>query len=297
MKNAYSIREVSKWDEDGFIEIPALQRGLVWAPAQVELLWDSVLRGFPIGAFVVTRVKGNEKQLTQRDRRGAECFLLDGQQRYNAIKIAFTEWNSYARSVLWIDLMPPTKVSSTRRFWVKTTTRAHPWGYGNDDGCSVLGWAAYRAALKSFGYSPDDCVKNVDMAKAWPVKARCPLPLCTVFKLYEQAKFDDRSAEDTFVEKVIQWCNQHPTIGIAQRDLDMMRHEAKCICRALARLEDYRIAVIELAQDALEGRDSPYAEAMREGDVTNTLEQLFTRLNTLGTPISPYDLRYSAIKR
>ena len=28
--------------------IPSLQRGAVWKPQQVELLWDSILRGFPI---------------------------------------------------------------------------------------------------------------------------------------------------------------------------------------------------------------------------------------------------------
>ena len=55
-----SIREVANWAQNHAVEIPALQRGLVWAPHQVELLWDSILRGFPIGAFVLTPVEGNE---------------------------------------------------------------------------------------------------------------------------------------------------------------------------------------------------------------------------------------------
>ena len=38
------------------VDIPALQRGLVWKPKQVELLWDSLLRGFPIGLFMLSDV-------------------------------------------------------------------------------------------------------------------------------------------------------------------------------------------------------------------------------------------------
>ena len=58
----YSVSEVSSWERDGIVEVPALQRGLVWEPHQVELLWDSILRGFPIGAFAFTPVRGNEVQ-------------------------------------------------------------------------------------------------------------------------------------------------------------------------------------------------------------------------------------------
>ena len=36
--------------------LPSLQRGAVWRPNQVELLWDYILRGFPIGSLVVTRL-------------------------------------------------------------------------------------------------------------------------------------------------------------------------------------------------------------------------------------------------
>ena len=82
----FTVNEVANWDK--LVEIPSLQRGLVWAPHQVELLWDSILRGFPIGAFALTPVNGNEGQLTRTSEAKAKYFLLDGQQRYNAIKAA-----------------------------------------------------------------------------------------------------------------------------------------------------------------------------------------------------------------
>ena len=37
----------------GRFSIPPLQRGLVWNAARMEALWDSVLRGIPIGAISI----------------------------------------------------------------------------------------------------------------------------------------------------------------------------------------------------------------------------------------------------
>src|SRR5947208_3174022 len=38
--------------------LPKFQRDAVWDAERVELLWDSMLRGFPFGAFIVARVTG-----------------------------------------------------------------------------------------------------------------------------------------------------------------------------------------------------------------------------------------------
>ena len=72
-----SLRDVASWqlpeltrDSQGQLQqpkvlagLPSLQRGAVWRPNQVELLWDSILRGFPIGSLVVTQLL--EKQVTR----------------------------------------------------------------------------------------------------------------------------------------------------------------------------------------------------------------------------------------
>lgn len=286
----YTIRDVGKWENSGEIEIPALQRGLVWAPDQVELLWDSILRGFPIGAFVVTKGAGIENQSKRNGESVAKYFLLDGQQRFNAIRAGFSKWCSSSNSVLWIDLMPPTKMTSTRRYWIKVTTKAHPWGYGNDDGCSILGWAAYRDALVKFGYNADDNVRDVDMGKAWPIKAGCPMPLSEALRIMEKGV-----EEESFCSEVDCWLIAHPDVGNAarNRNWDVVHCHSRALYQALHRMTQYRVVTLELSHEALEERDSIYADV---NDETSNLEQLFTRLNTLGTPISPYDLRYSAIK-
>ena len=56
MKDKFTLEEIASWcnTQNSEIEIPPLQRGLVWKPKQVELLWDSILRGFPIGSFMLS---------------------------------------------------------------------------------------------------------------------------------------------------------------------------------------------------------------------------------------------------
>ena len=52
---SYTLWQIASWTSDeSEVLIPALQRGLVWKPRQVELLWDSILRGFPFGSFMLS---------------------------------------------------------------------------------------------------------------------------------------------------------------------------------------------------------------------------------------------------
>jgi len=139
-----TLREIASWsspvDQNNPAPIragiPALQRGLVWKPQQIEILWDSLLRGFPVGAFVVcpciaTQTKSQDSSITHH--------LLDGQQRCNAIGIGFSDpfsadhQSASSGSVLWLDLNPEIPANSTREFLVRVTTSSHPWGYDRSD--------------------------------------------------------------------------------------------------------------------------------------------------------------------
>lgn len=62
MKNlSYTLWQIASWiSDESEVLIPALQRGLVWKPRQVELLWDSILRGFPFGSFILSTKKALE---------------------------------------------------------------------------------------------------------------------------------------------------------------------------------------------------------------------------------------------
>lgn len=137
--------------------LPSLQRGAVWKPNQIELLWDSILRGFPIGALVACRRLPAAQQHTRSGAVAADRgdglpwpedqythHLLDGQQRANAVALGYLD--PYAvleekfspKTILWLDLDPSNlknrfPATSTRNYLLRVTTEAHPWGFAISD--------------------------------------------------------------------------------------------------------------------------------------------------------------------
>ncbi|WP_374212384.1 DUF262 domain-containing protein [Thiothrix subterranea] len=46
---------INKSNEDyNLIQLPPIQRNAVWHVEQIERLWDSIMRGFPIGSFLLS---------------------------------------------------------------------------------------------------------------------------------------------------------------------------------------------------------------------------------------------------
>jgi hypothetical protein len=123
--------------------LPALQRSSVWKPQQTEKLWDSLLRGFPVGSFLFSAYNeaaetryGHQNFLLDSPVNGDEThYLLDGQQRATSIALGFYDiWEEkyFDRRkdgpVIWIDLgRAPEK--DEREFVLRLVTRSHPWGY------------------------------------------------------------------------------------------------------------------------------------------------------------------------
>src|SRR5436305_10627249 len=75
------------------LALPPMQRTAVWRPKQVVDLWDSLMRGLPIGTFyLVEQVSGPRKVVTLTDDETREANfsgfdLLDGQQRVRALLV------------------------------------------------------------------------------------------------------------------------------------------------------------------------------------------------------------------
>ncbi len=117
-----SIRDI--WNNKFLTKdnIPDIQRGLVWNAAQIEVFWDSLLRGIPIGIFTVVE-SANEK------------MLLDGQQRWHAIQCALNE-NPSSDGILWVGMLDQDALKSVspfnRKYLFRWTTQTHPWGFKID---------------------------------------------------------------------------------------------------------------------------------------------------------------------
>ncbi|NSN83894.1 DUF262 domain-containing protein, partial [Enterococcus faecalis] len=101
--------------------LPALQREFVWKPEQIERLFDSIMKGYPIGSFLFWNVQNENinkyefynilKEYQQRDARhntkinishkDSVTAILDGQQRITSIYIALKGTYSYKIKGAW----------------------------------------------------------------------------------------------------------------------------------------------------------------------------------------------------
>jgi len=139
------IEEVSLWDlleakENQRIQLPLYQRDAVWSEGRICALWDSLLRGFPMPSFLLLRAKAgsvtrnlpdgsrNAREHSQRSEAG--CFeILDGQQRINAIVVAFRQKDPAIR--LWLDLAPSHNEHPFQfKYSLHACTKVFPFGLG-----------------------------------------------------------------------------------------------------------------------------------------------------------------------
>jgi len=145
----YSLKEISEWAEKKTVSLPTVQRGFVWKPYQMENLWDSLLRGYPIGAFVLSpRQAATEGE--------SKYEMLDGQQRATTICLGFdndTFRDSQDKIKIFIDLEKPN-VDDNRKYFFRVITRSHPWGYRKTDNTKTLDSVNIRKAMNI--YNVDD---------------------------------------------------------------------------------------------------------------------------------------------
>lgn len=140
--NGKKISELVQWVEDDKLILPAIQRNFVWKETAVFRLFDSLLRGYPIGTFLFWQVEKHhsddmmfnkfvrEYKETRGESmaRGEEIDLirdsyygvLDGQQRMTSIYLGLKgkflmhikgqEWaktDSFEEKVLCVDVLAP----------------------------------------------------------------------------------------------------------------------------------------------------------------------------------------------
>jgi len=303
-----TLREIASWsspvDQHNPAPIragiPALQRGLVWKPQQIEILWDSLLRGFPVGAFVVcpciaTQTKSQDSSITHH--------LLDGQQRCNAIGIGFSDPFSAAHqsassgSVLWLDLNPEIPANSTREFLARVTTSSHPWGYDRSDSAWRLPAREIRESLQSF--TPDAAQQTHRPAPGQipPYSAKAPVPLAW---LMEAGMGADASNEGEFWERIGQKLATAPEwLKPASVFLDDQSPGAckqrNRIFQAVLRAHSLRVVALNAPDSLIEETLAERAGDGRVEDIAS-VEHLFQRLNQQGTRLDGEELAYSMIK-
>lgn len=120
-KTAITIKEAVDHIHNNRYLLPAIQREFVWWPHQIERLFDSLMRGYPIGSFLFWRVEPETAEnyrfyqfITNYDQRkphntahGAPSTVpglkavLDGQQRLTALNIGLYGSGRWKLPRLW----------------------------------------------------------------------------------------------------------------------------------------------------------------------------------------------------
>ena len=289
-KPEWTLKEISEWTHEGSkVSIPAIQRGLVWKPQQVELLWDSILRQFPIGAFTLSALC----------EEGEPSYnLLDGQQRWNAISLGYgsvSDELSSARSVLWFDLAPENFWDfnkTTRKYFVRATTKAHPWGYEANDDCGRFNSAQKRDALEQLGLFGKSIYKtDISLSETYPVKSGLPLPLFWLLDAGEKSNGNN----DVFTQIIQGRIKENKANHLFRLKEETIPDDVIAKYRTVFEsVSHYLVPTIYLEQSIID-KESETDRTIDEETWTD-IEILFARIGTGGTQITQNELIYSAIK-
>jgi len=288
------LREESR--NNIIVGVPALQRGLVWKPQQVELLWDSILRGFPIGSLVICKIIEVQNRKQSKD---ITHHLLDGQQRCNAITLGFSNpfadptKSHEAKAILWLDLAPDgTKFpgrehsripsNSTRQFLVRVTTSAHPWGFNATDEAGRLSVSEMRRAIEQ---ARGETIKKPLPSELFPSASNVPVPFGLLLEAHRKAgDKEERDFWNFVINKLETYNYRWARLAIDYIKQDDNSRQKSKIFNSIKRAGNTRLVLLKVPDDLL-----------GVSEIAN-MEQLFFRLNRQGTRLEGEELAYSMIK-
>ena len=284
--------------------IPPLQRGQVWKrkAAHIELLWDSIFRGFPIGCLVVCPKL--EQQHPHEENNSFTHDLLDGQQRAYTISLGFNDPFSpleHPEPILWLDLHPELGRGITGTFLFRLTTEAHPWGYTKDDNAAPIALWKIREALKTCGFMNEqgEAQGRPKPAECWPFEARVPVPVSWL--LVDSAEDPERfwSGVQCRCEKHAKDVPDEHWSRKAAQYIKNSKDEVSEVWKGIQRaLKEFRVPCLVVPEEVIAAPSWQETDELNTGGNENiaNVEHLFQRLNAGGMRLEPEELAYSMLK-
>ncbi|MEQ1792973.1 MAG: DUF262 domain-containing protein [Nitrospira sp.] len=339
-----SLKEIAAWqvlvagheNELCDVLLPALQRGAVWKPYQVEQLWDSLLREFPIGSFLLARFDPNRGAVKLRysqcpEGKVPQFHLLDGQQRANAIALAFLDpWKDgevigfeaqkWPPAALWIDLhQPDDQHEFGRQFIFRVVTRSHPWGYKRDKPRERLSASDCREAIKAFKESfkafeeLERKFPNVDwkpgaipLPVAWPWDAKAPVPVNLLIEAVVRHESEPdvwSTLKELLANKLPYWksdclpwmkVKDEVTRSLEEPTIHMSKimESIRLLLKPPSRPEEAQYVALIVPDRIVRGTSRVGKDAKQ----SDPIETLFERVNAGGTRLEGEELIFSIFK-
>ena len=279
------------------LRIPPIQRGLVWNPAQVETLWDSIMRGFPIGSLSL--LHGDDLEYPDT------LEIIDGQQRTNAISLGFENpfckdaCETEKKPILWIDVWPKANIQPRRKYHFYLTTPSQPWGYAlinaqDETETRLLTQAETYSKLFKQIFTEDFEYKKPDILDLYPISDNVGLPM--PFSLL-QGDLLSNANEETFVDIIRNSEYGRSEYGprkwwetkIGKKPFEEVWKKIKELREIIkCRLDEYKVPMMIIPRSTVTGDNSTDAE--------DNLSVYFSRLNTNGTVPDAEEIRYSILK-
>lgn len=277
IKDSYTIIEIKNMVANGTIELPPIQRGFVWKPYQIENLWDSLLRGFPIGCFICKKTGD-----------GRHIEILDGQQRLTSILLGLN-WNNdqeestYVKHIkemqnehkIFLDLERYEEDKNDhRKYNTRVITISHPWGYQRSPNNKIL---SYSDIIKA----QDLIFSNLDKKEAYLTLEKrnilfekgFPYDSCECINLTDFIK--NGTYKETYKGHIDTKNKRIQLESLADNVLST------------------KISFQYINEDT--GQTDHIPDGNNDEDLDST-EYLFTLINRGGTRVSNEDLNYSLIK-
>ena len=261
-------------NDEPIVQPIPFQRDAVWDEKHMELLWDSIFRGFPIGSLLFSRVdyfrdsgisvkpiqesKSAKASPIKVDIGKTVYILIDGQQRIIAIALGFRIFKPKQTARLWIDLGVNDEefVNDSQKIFYVCSIRK-PWGLETTSDME----------LKALNILGDERINHKDenlLFKTWPLKAKYPVPFPELIKL-----------ENLEIPYIFELLPNHIKEEITKSEI-----EQKYIFDMMNKLNDYKIPVYLIYN-------------------IKNLEDLglaYQRLNKQGVIMTEEDLFYSGLK-
>jgi uncharacterized protein with ParB-like and HNH nuclease domain len=258
---------------NSILVLPPIQRGFVWKPNQIQELWDSLLRGMPIGAVMLQKINessskyrevttsSNYKELNEISNEKKGYFLLDGQQRTLSMLLGLFVSETHR---LWIDFNEDGL--NYTKYRLRVTTKYQPFGY-SPDGRSKL---SLREKRDAYNHYSGNLIKEEDF-----------------FNKVKPWKNSDTNGTYLFELKDL-WDKNEEEIKALQNFNIEQEHRLKSFLEDLKNLKNQWIPLILVPEFKIN-------ENIENNNDDLTL--LFERISSNGTRLSSEDLLFSTIKQ